>query len=132
VKLNHNSKIPVRARAFYVPGNAQTGCAAQKTCRLINTGGNFLAGAELANHHALVSRLRMSGAVLPIPQVFAAGTGKKINRKSYPIITIHLKNYCTDVHYIWYNNDISYLLHLRPVPIGTVSDSYRIRLRIKT
>jgi len=56
---------------------------------------------------------------------------KKYNRKSYPIITFLLKNYCTDVHYIWYNNNISCLLHLRPVTIGRVSDGYRIRLRIK-
>jgi hypothetical protein len=83
-------------------------------------GGNFLAGAELANHHALMSRLRMTGAILPIPHDFAAGTEKKNNRKSYPIITFRLKSYSTDVHYIWYNNDISCLLHLRTVPIGTV------------
>jgi hypothetical protein len=74
----------------------------------------------------------MSGAVPPIPHAFMAGTEKKINRKSYPIITFRLKNYCTDVHHIWYNNDISCLLHLRPVPTGTVIDSYRIRLGIKT
>jgi hypothetical protein len=45
-------------------------------------GGNFLAGAELANHHGLMSRLRMSASIPPIPHAFTAGTKKNINRKS--------------------------------------------------
>jgi len=116
---------------LYLLGNVRTGSEARTVCCSINKGGNFLAGAELGNHHGLVSRLKMSGVIPPIPHAFTIGTEKKINRNSYPIITFHLKNYCTDVHYIWYNNDISCLLHLRPVPIGTVSDSYGIRPRIK-
>ena len=63
---------------MYVLGNVQTGSEALTVSCLICMGGNFLAGAVLANHHGLVSRLGMSGAIAPIPHVFTASTEKKI------------------------------------------------------
>ena len=81
-----------RATAFCLPRNVQNGSAAHTAGRLFNTGGNFLVGAELANHHDLVSRLRMSGAIPLLPYMPSRlSQRKKINRKSYLIITFNPK-----------------------------------------